>query len=163
MTPILGGSSPEGPLVNQMFGQEGQRVLSLITHIADLSPAEVDKVADAWKQASALDRGRAWARLTCATTERERYRILAAASLARKEALATAHRRGRMDWAFWAAASDAAAAVAAGSRIGRHYEILVAPLAAVMHTLPSHASGKDGHMAGRSEDEPPATAGLSAS
>jgi hypothetical protein len=55
-----------------------------------------------------------------------------------------------MDWAFWAAASDAAAAVAAGTRIGRPYETLTAPLAAVMPAL----------VVGFGEDEPPALAVL---
>ena len=67
--------------------------------------------------------------------EQERYQILAAASLARREALVTAHRLRRVDWAFWAAVSDAAAAAAAGTRIGRYYDTLIAPLAAVMPLL----------------------------
>jgi hypothetical protein len=41
----------------------------------------------------------------------------------------------RTDWAFWAAACDAGAAVAAGAAIGRHYDILVAPFATVMPAL----------------------------
>ena len=70
-----------------------------------------------------------------------------AASLARREALAAAHRLHRMDWAFWAAASDAAAAVTAGARIGRHYDTLTGPLAAVMPPLaawPGRARGAAG-------------------
>lgn len=117
------------------FGQNGQRALALITRLADLSAEEADKVADAWKQESALDRGRAWAQLVRASTEHERYRILVAASLARREALTAAHRLRRTDWAFWAAASDAAAALAAGPRPGRHYATLIAPLAAVRPSL----------------------------
>ena len=118
-----------------MFGQDGQRVLTLITGIADLTAEEVDKVTDAWKHVCPSDRAKAWARLVRTTTEQERYQILAAASLARREALVTAHRLRRVDWAFWAAVSDAAAAVAAGTRIGRHYDTLTAPLAAVMPPL----------------------------
>jgi hypothetical protein len=144
----------------QIFGRDSRRVLALITRIADLSPAEVDEVTNAWKQASPPDRARAWARLTRATTEQERHRILAAASLARREALAAAHRLRRMDWAFWAAASDAAAAVAAGTRIGRPYETLTAPLAAVMPALAPHLGRTDGRTAGFGEDEPPAPAVL---
>jgi hypothetical protein len=121
--------------MNPIFGQDGQRVLTLITGIADLTAEEVDQVTDAWKQACPLDRAKAWTRLVRTTTEQERYQILAAASLARREALATAHRLRRVDWAFWAAVSDAAAAVAAGTRIGRHYDTLTAPLAAVMPPL----------------------------
>ena len=121
--------------MNDIFARDSDRVLTLIAGIADLSPAEADQVTEAWKQASPLDRARAWARLTRATTEQERYQILAAASLARKEALTAARRLHRMDWAFWAAASDAAAAVAAGPRIGPPYDTLTAPLAAVMPAL----------------------------
>jgi hypothetical protein len=121
--------------MNPMFGQDGERVLTLITGIADLSAEEVDQVTDAWKQVCPADRATAWAWLVQTTTEQERYQILAAASLARREALATAHRLHRVDWAFWAAVSDAAAAVAAGTRIGRHYDTLTAPLAAVMPPL----------------------------
>jgi hypothetical protein len=121
--------------MNPMFGQDGQHVLTLITGIADLTAAEVDQVTDAWKQVCPSDRAAAWAQLVRTTTEQERYQILAAASLARREALATAHRLRRVDWAFWAAMSDAAAAVAAGTRIGRHYDTLTAPLATVMPPL----------------------------
>jgi hypothetical protein len=118
-----------------MFGQDSQRVLTLITGIADLTAEEVDQVTGAWKQVCPADRAKAWTRLVQTTTEQERYQILAAASLARREALVTAHRLRRVDWAFWAAVSDAAAAVAAGTRIGRHYDTLTAPLAAVMPPL----------------------------
>ena len=52
--------------------------------------------------------------------------------LARREALAAACRAQRTDWAFWAAACDA---TAAGDRIGRHYDTLVAPFAQVMPAL----------------------------
>jgi hypothetical protein len=121
--------------MNLMFGQDGQRVLTLITGIADLTAQEVDRVTDAWKQICPADRAKAWTRLVQTTTEQERYQILAAASLARREALVTAHRLRRADWAFWAAVSDAAAAVAAGIRIGHHYDTLTAPLAAVMPPL----------------------------
>ena len=131
--------------MNPLFGHDGQRVLTLITGIGDLTADEVDQVTDAWKQVCPSDRAAAWAQLVRTTTEQERYQILAAASLARREALVTAHRVRRVDWAFWAAVSDAAAAVAAGARIGRHYDTLTAPLAEVMPPLaacpgPAHAS-----------------------
>jgi hypothetical protein len=138
--------------MNPIFGQDGQRVLALITRIADLTAEEVDQVTDAWKRASPSDRAAAWARLVRTTTEQERYQILAAASLARREALATARRLRRADWAFWAAVNDAAAAVAAGGRIGRHYDTLTAPLAVVMPALaaypgraPASAAGFTAH------------------
>jgi hypothetical protein len=142
--------------MNDIFAPDSGRVLTLITGIADLSPAEADQVTEAWKQASPLDRARAWARLTRATTERERYRILAAASLARKEALTAARRLHRVDWAFWAAASDAAAAVAAGTRIGPPYDTLTAPLAAVMPALAPSLSRTRNGTAAFSQAGPPA-------
>ena len=121
--------------MNPLLGHDGQRVLLLIAGIGDFTAEEVDQVTGTWKQACPLARAAAWAELVRTTTEQERYQILAAASLARREALATAHRLHRVDWAFWAAVSDAAAAVAAGTRIGRHYDTLTAPLAAVMPPL----------------------------
>jgi hypothetical protein len=161
MTPTLSGfPPPEGLLINQIFGRESPRVLALIIRIADLSPAEVDQVTNAWKQVSVLDRARAWAQLTRATTDQERHRILAAACLARREALAVARRLRRMDWAFWAAASDAAAAVTAGTRIGLPYETLTAPLTAVMPALATCPGRADGRTARFGEDEPPAPPAL---
>lgn len=132
--------------MNPLFGHDGQRVLALITRIGDLTAEEVDQVTDAWKQVCPSHRAAAWAHLVRTTTEQERYQILAAASVARREALAAAHRLHRVDWAFWAAVSDAAAAVAAGTRIGRHYDTLTAPLSGVMPALaaspgPAYASG----------------------
>jgi hypothetical protein len=155
MIPIPAGlPQPGGPLMNPIFGQNGQPVLALIVGIADLSAEDVDQVTDAWKQVRPFDRAAAWARLVQTTTEQERYQILAAASLARREALAAAHRLRRLDWAFWAAASDAAAAVAAGARLGRHYDTLTAPLVAVMPALvpsPDRTHGGAGDFAA---DEP---------
>jgi hypothetical protein len=121
--------------MTSIFGPNGQRVLALVSAIPGLSADQVDQVTSAWKDASARDRAQAWAQLNRASGEDERYRILAAASLARREALATAQRVRRTDWAFWAAACDASAAVAAGALIGRHYDTLVAPFATVMPAL----------------------------
>ena len=131
--------------MNPLFGQNGQRVMALIIGIDGLTAEAVDQVTDVWKQVCPSDRAAAWAHLVRTTTEQERYQILAAASVARREALVTAHRLRRLDWAFWAAVSDAAAAVTVGTRIGRHYRTLTAPLAAVMPSLtaspdPAHAS-----------------------
>jgi hypothetical protein len=117
------------------FDSDGQRVLALISCISGMSAREVDQVTRAWKRGSSGDRARAWARLNRAATEAERYRILAASALARREALETARRLRRTDWAFWAAACDAGAGVAAGARIGRHYDTLVAPFAEIMPAL----------------------------
>jgi hypothetical protein len=121
--------------MTSMFGPHGQRVLALITCIQGLSGYQVDQVTSVWRRSSPDDRARAWAQLNHTTAEDERYRILAAASLARREALAVARRTQRTDWAFWAAACDAGAAAAAGDKIGLHYDTLVAPVARVMPAL----------------------------
>ena len=89
--------------MNSMFGPNVQRVLALVAGIPDLSADQVDQVSSAWKRGSPRDRARAWAQINRAATEQERYQILAAASLARREALRTARRMQRTDWAFWAA------------------------------------------------------------
>jgi hypothetical protein len=64
----------------------------------------------------------------------EPHRHRRGAALARREALETARRLDRADWAFWAAACDAGAA-AAGARLGPAYDALVAPFAEVMPAL----------------------------
>jgi hypothetical protein len=46
-----------------------------------------------------------------------------------------ARQLARLDWVFWAAAHDAAAAIATGNRIGRHYHSLTAPFTVVMPSL----------------------------
>ncbi|GAA1665502.1 hypothetical protein [Streptomyces yatensis] len=118
-----------------VFGPNSRRVLQFLTHIEDLSPEEIDRVADLWKQTSSQTRAEGWAVVHRTTTPEERYRILVAASVARRAALDTARNHQRHDWAFWAAVWDAATAVAVCDRIGSHYNVLVAPLAAVMPSL----------------------------
>ena len=130
--------------MTSMFGPNGQQVLTLIACIPGLSADQVDQVTGAWKRGSARGRACAWAQLNRAAVGDERYRILAAASLARREALATARRMHRTDWAFWAAACDAGAAVAVGDRIGRHYDTLVAPFAQVVPALVRHPAAAPG-------------------
>lgn len=134
--------------MDHIFGRDHYRVIAIIARLADLSPEEAGRVTDAWKQTSPADRARAWAGLVRGTAEPERYQILAAASLARREALAAAHRMRRLDWAFWAAASDAAAAVAAGPGIGSPYQTLTAPLATVMPALVARPALADRKAAG---------------
>jgi hypothetical protein len=124
-----------------IFGPQTQRLLAFVADLRDLSPAEVDRVTNAWKQVRGLDRAEAWAQLQRVTTEQERYPILAAASTARRTAMETARRLLRPDWAFWAAAWDAAAAIIAGDRIGSHYDVLTAPLATVMPSLAPSRTG----------------------
>jgi hypothetical protein len=118
-----------------MFGPNGRDVLALLASIPDLSANQVDEVAVSWKRGSAHKRACAWAQLSRAVGDAERHQILSSASLARREALETARRVCPADWAFWAAACDAAAAVAAGARIGVHYDTLVGPFAAVVPAL----------------------------
>jgi hypothetical protein len=118
-----------------IFGPQTQRLLAFLADLRDLSPAEVDRVTAAWKQVRGLDRAEAWAQLQRVTSQHERYPILAAASTARRTAMDTARKLPRPDWAFWAAAWDAAAAIIADDRIGSHYEVLTAPLATVMPCL----------------------------
>jgi hypothetical protein len=129
--------------MTSIFGPYGQQVLGLIASIPGLSGDQVDEVVTAWKRGNPRDRTRAWAQLSRTAAEVERYRILAAASLARREALETARRMHRTDWAFWAAACDAGAAVAAGRDIGCHYETLVGPFAQVVPDLVRLAADPD--------------------
>ena len=119
----------------RLFGPNTKLVLAFLARLSDLSPRDFATVTNAWRQTDGRDRAEAWAQLHRATQERERYRILAAASVARQGALDAASRYHWPDWEFWAAASDAAAAIAARDRIGRHYEVLISPLAAVMPWL----------------------------
>jgi hypothetical protein len=147
--------------MNPLLGHDGQRVLVLITGIGGLTAEEVDQVTDSWKRACPVARAAAWAELVRTTTEHERYQILAAASVARREALVTAHRLRRVDWAFWAAVSDAAAAVAAGARLGPHYDTLTAPLAAVMAPMAARPASAHASAAGRNGNGPPLPAVLS--
>jgi hypothetical protein len=127
--------------MKHIFGPQTQRLLAFVADLRDLSPAEVDRVTSAWKQVRGLDRAEAWAQLQRVTTQHERYPILAAASTARRTAMDTARRLLRPDWAFWAAAWDAAAAIIADDRIGSHYDVLTAPLATVMPSLARSRGG----------------------
>jgi hypothetical protein len=110
-----------------LFGPNTSRVVKFIARLPELSPEQMDLVTRAWKQASSRNRAEAWVRLCRVTTGEERYRILAAGSLARREAMDMAVKLDQPDWAFWAAAHDAAVAIATGDRIGRHYHTLTAP------------------------------------
>jgi hypothetical protein len=124
-----------------IFGPQTQRLLAFLADLRDLSPGEVDRVASAWKQVTGLDRAEAWAQLQRVTTQSERFPILAAATTARRTAMEVARRLLRPDWAFWAAAWDAAAAITADERIGSCYDVLTAPLATVMPSLARSRGG----------------------
>jgi hypothetical protein len=117
------------------FDAQTRRLLAFLADLRYLSPAEIDQVTNAWKQASGLDRAEAWAQLHHVTTQNERYPILAAACAARRAAMDAANQLRRPDWAFWAAAWDAGAAITAEDQIGGHYDVLTAPLATVMPSL----------------------------
>jgi len=118
-----------------VFGPHTRRVLEVLARLRALSPGDVDLVAVSWKHASALDRAEAWAQLNRATSRDERYPFLAAAAAGRRTAMDTARNLNRTDWAFWAAAWDAAAAVAAADVIGSYFDVLAAPVAQVMPSL----------------------------
>jgi hypothetical protein len=118
-----------------VFGPHTRRVLEVLAGLRALSPGDIDLVAVSWKHASDLDRAEAWAELHRATSRDERYPILAAAAAGRRTAMDTARNLHRTDWAFWAAAWDAAAAVAAADVLGSHFDVLAAPVAEVMPSL----------------------------
>jgi hypothetical protein len=123
--------------VIRVFGPNTELVLTFFSRLPDLSPEEISKVTDAWRQTNSLDRASAWSQVHRVATDRERCWILAARSVARQVAMDTASSCGWTDWEFPEAASNAGAAIAAGGRIGSHYETLVSPLAAVMPWLAS--------------------------
>jgi hypothetical protein len=121
--------------MEQIFGPHTRRVLDVLAGLRDLSPGDVDLVAVTWKHASATDRAEAWAQLNRGTSRDERYPILAAAAAGRRTAMDIARSLHRTDWAFWAAAWDATAAVAAADVIGSHFDTLAAPVAEVVPSL----------------------------
>jgi hypothetical protein len=123
--------------VIRIFGPNTELVLTFVSRLPDLSPEEISKVTDAWRQTNGLERASAWVQVHRVATARERCWILAARSVARQVAMDTASSCGWTDWEFSEAASNAGAAIVAGDRIGSHYETLISPLAAVMPWLAS--------------------------
>ena len=121
--------------MNTSLGPNTSSVRAFIAQLPALSPEQIDLVTRAWKQVTSRDRAEAWTRLCRVTTRQERRRIMAAASLARRAAMEVTRRLDRPDWVFWAAAHDAAAGIATGDRIDRHYHTLTAPFAMVMPSL----------------------------
>jgi len=125
-----------------IFGPHTERVLEFLADLWLLSPEEIGRVTTAWKEASDLERAEAWAQLHRVVSGEELEKILAAASVARRQAIDAAYLLQRADWAFWAAAWDTAAAIAAEERIGASYYVLTRPLMTVMPSLseiPDHA------------------------
>ena len=118
-----------------IFGPNTRQVMTFLTELWLLSPEEINRVIRAWRAASDVERAEAWAQLHRASSWRERNSYLAAASVARRQAMDVASMLQRADWAFWAAAFDAAAAIAASELLGSHYDILISPLATVFPSL----------------------------
>jgi hypothetical protein len=104
-----------------------------LINLRNLSPAQIDAVAGSWNQGKALDRALAWAHLAAAA--KEQYPVMKAASGARRAAMDAARVLGRNDWAFWAAAWDAGAAITADDLAEGDYETLTSPLGMVMPAL----------------------------
>jgi hypothetical protein len=122
--------------MTNFFGPNTRGVLHLMSHLYGLGDEHIDTVVAEWKRQPAEARAAAWAAIWHATTSDERSAIRTAAALARRDAMAAAVRNGRTDWAFWAAAWDAAAAVAALGRISEHhYRVLAGPMAGAMPWL----------------------------
>ena len=112
-----------------IFGPHTCRLVRLLADLSNLGFGDLGTVATAWWDADDRARAEAWVEVHCAVTDLERYRILAAASVARRAALEVAARYRRTNWGFWVAATEAGAALAAGDRIGSHYDTLVSALA----------------------------------
>jgi hypothetical protein len=128
-----------------IFGPHTPRLLQFLTSIRKLSPAAIDLVTRVWNEASPLDRALARAHLQLGTAANEEYPIIAAASAARRAAMETARRLGRDDWAFWAAAWDAGAAITADGLAEGDYQTLTCPLRTVMPALRRAEPGQPLH------------------
>jgi hypothetical protein len=125
-----------------IFGPNTQRILVLLGDLHELSAEQVDLVASTWKQASDVDRAAAWARLLRGSADNERYAVLSAAHAARNAAMEVAGGLRRTDWSFWAAASDAAAAMTADDLAASDYETLTGPLAVVVPPLAEESADR---------------------
>jgi hypothetical protein len=128
-----------------IFGPNTQRILDLLVDVRDLSAEQIDLVTSTWKQASDLERAAAWARLLRGSADNERYAILAAADAARSTAMEVARKLRRTDWSFWAAASDAAAAMTPDGLADSDYETLTGPLAEVVPPLARAGPDRGGY------------------
>src|SRR5215472_5642203 len=124
-----------------IFGPHTQRVLKFLADLWLLSPDEISTVTQAWKESSDLERAEAWAQLHRDASDEDWDRILTADAVARRQAMDAAYLLQRTDWAFWAAAWDAAAAIAAEEGAGNHYNVLTRPLRSAMPSLPAGPGG----------------------
>jgi hypothetical protein len=118
-----------------IFGPNTPQILEFLTNLRNVSAPQVDQVVRRWKRASDLDRAAAWARLQSARSQREKYAFMGVAYAARQAAMDAARTLDRNDWAFWAAAWDAGAAVTADRLSDSDYELLTGPIAAIMPCL----------------------------
>jgi hypothetical protein len=122
-----------GCAAKAIFGPNTPRVLQFLIDLRNLSPAEIDAAASAWNEVNPLDRAVASAHVQAAATAE--HPVTAAASAARRTAMDTARIAGRTDWAFWAAAWDAAAAITTEGLAEGDYQTLTHPLGTVMPAL----------------------------
>ncbi|MGY1727548.1 hypothetical protein ACI79J_11310 [Geodermatophilus sp. SYSU D01062] len=119
-----------------IFGPGSQKLLGFLVQIPDLGPDDVDAVAGAWRRTPAEARATAWAAIQRAMPPEDRPLVHNAAMVARERAMSVALSHDRTDWAFWAAAWDAAGALAAEHRIsGGSYRVLVEPMAVALGWL----------------------------
>ena len=135
-----GDARRNGHHLRAIFGPHTGRVLQFLISLRNLSPADMDSVTSAWTKVDPVDRALAWAHLVTAVNEE--YRVTAAASAARRAAIDTARLLGRDDWAFWAAAWDAGAALAADDLAEGDHQTLTHPLGTVMPALNGQASAQ---------------------
>ncbi|MGY1708305.1 hypothetical protein ACI8AC_02205 [Geodermatophilus sp. SYSU D00758] len=125
-----------------IFGPGSHRVIGFIVRILDLGPDEIEAVAGAWRRTPADVRAAAWAAIQRSMSPVDRSLVRHAAMVAREEAMTAALSHDSSDWAFWAAAWDAAGALAAEHRIDEEsYRVLVAPMAVVLDWLHPGAGG----------------------
>jgi hypothetical protein len=124
-----------------LFGPGSRRVLGFIAQILDLGPDDIDAVAGVWRRTPAEARAAAWAAIQRSMSPVGRSLIRNAAMVAREQAITAALTHGRYDWAFWAAAWDAAGALAAEHRVdSESYRVLVAPMAVALGWLSPEAA-----------------------
>jgi hypothetical protein len=119
--------------MTQVIGPDTDVMFHLINDVRRMSTAQIDAVIDAWRHRPAAERVQARAAALRAASPDQRYEINAAAATARNAAMVAASLQGRVDWAFWSAVDDGAAAVAASGLIDdRGFEELIGPLAQVL-------------------------------
>ncbi|HEY8458258.1 MAG TPA: hypothetical protein VIL34_21880 [Actinopolymorphaceae bacterium] len=143
--------------MSDALGPNTGRIIRLIAQLREFGGSEIDRVVDGWKQQSHAERLSARAAIGAARDPDERQAALDAAAIVRREAMVVARRNNCTAWEFWAAAWDAAAAVAMSNRMEpRSFEVLVAPLLRVLPWLeaPGPDQGGQRARAGNSVPQP---------